>query len=147
LHAIAVVKKHTDHRVTIDGDESPGGVKPAVVGLIAGSLVGLLGGPMGVAFGAIVGFTGGLSYTTADGDSASAFLDEVARKVGPSASAVIAEIEDYTDPKVDDRLKTLGGTVFRKTRDILHSQARKQAAGLIVDENRRQKMADEESET
>jgi uncharacterized membrane protein len=40
VNAMAVVRRHADNRITVEGSEVPQGLKPVVVGLIAGSLVG-----------------------------------------------------------------------------------------------------------
>jgi uncharacterized membrane protein len=118
----------------------PLGVKPVVVGMIAGGLVGLLFGPMGAAVGGIIGFSGGIAHTAADGDSASAFLDEVARKIGPGTSAVIAELDGDVDRKLSDDLKELGGALFWTSREqILRTQKREQVGQIIADESRRRK--------
>ena len=142
LIAMAIVKRNADNRVTLEGSEMPQGVKPVVVGMIAGSLAGLLFGPMGAAVGGIIGVTGGISYTAADGDSASAFLDEVARNLGPGSSAVIAEFDGEVDQKLGDRLKELGATLFWTTREQIQSSLnREQLQELIADDSRRQKPA------
>lgn len=142
LNAVAIVKRHTDNRVTLDGSEMPQGMKPVVGGMIAGSLAGLLFGPMGAAVGGIIGVTGGLSYTAADGDSASAFLDKVARTIGPGTSAVIAEFDGEVDQKLGDQLKELGATLFWTTREQIQSSLnRNQVEELIADDRRRQKPA------
>jgi uncharacterized membrane protein len=140
LNAVAIVKRDADNRVTVEGSEMPLGVKPVVVGMIAGSLVGLLFGPMGAAVGGIIGVTGGISHTVADGDSASAFLDEVARRIGPGASAVIAELNGEVDQKLGDRLRELGGTLFWTSRkQILSALKTAQVEQIIADEKRRRK--------
>jgi uncharacterized membrane protein len=140
LDAMAIVKRHSDNRVTVEGTEMPLGVKPVIVGLIAGSLIGLLFGPIGAAMGGVIGVTGGISQTAGDGDRASAFLDEVAQRTGPNTSVLIAELNGEVDRKLGDRLTELGGTLFWTSREqILSSQKREQVGEIIADESRRRK--------
>jgi uncharacterized membrane protein len=95
---------------------------------------------MGAAVGGLVGFTGGISYMAADGDSASAFLDEVARRVGPGTTALLVELNGEVDQKLGDHLKELGGTVFWTTRQqIQRSLKETQVGQIIADESRRRK--------
>jgi uncharacterized membrane protein len=138
VNAMAVVRRHVDNRVTVEGNEIPQGVKPVFVGLIAGSLVGLLLGPMGAAVGGLVGFSGGISYMAADGDSASAFLDEVAGRIGPSTTALIVEFREEVDQNSRDRLKELGARLFWTTRqEIQRSMKETQLREIIADDRRR----------
>jgi uncharacterized membrane protein len=85
----------------------------AVGGTAIGSLIGLLGGPVGVVLGASSGaIIGALSDLYHAGVSAD-FLDEVANTLSPGKYALVADIsEEYVIP-LDTKMEELGGQVFR----------------------------------
>jgi uncharacterized membrane protein len=85
----------------------------AVGGTAIGSLIGLLGGPVGVVLGASSGaIIGAFSDLYRAGVSAD-FLDEAASTLSPGKYALVADIsEDYVVP-LDIRMEQLGGQVFR----------------------------------
>jgi uncharacterized membrane protein len=79
-----------------------------------GSLIGLLGGPAGLAIGATVGFTAGATVYLSNARISGDFIDDVTKVLLPNSIALVAEIEeDWTTP-VDTRMEALGGTVFRR---------------------------------
>ena len=79
-----------------------------------GSLIGLLGGPIGVGIGAA---TGSLAAITADLDNARVgadFVDEVSKQLTPGKFALVAEIDEEWTPWVNLRMEELGGVVYRR---------------------------------
>jgi uncharacterized membrane protein len=133
LYAKAVIARDASGKVTVKQSADMGPVGTAV-GLMTGSLLGLLGGPVGLAIGAGVGTYGGLLYDVAQLGVGEDYLDEVGKSLMPGKAAVVAEVwEDWTLP-VDNRMESLGGFVFRRTRtDILDDQYAKDVAGLEAD--------------
>jgi uncharacterized membrane protein len=109
----AVVVKNPEGTIVVrqSDDRGPFGL---LVGTSLGALIGILGGPTGLAIGATAGLlTGGaldLNYARVGED----FIDDVAKALMPNKAAVVAEIEeDSTDP-VDTCMEAIGGTVFRR---------------------------------
>lgn len=113
IYAGAVVLKHADGTVSVKqiNDEGPIGT---LGGTAVGSLIGLLGGPVGLALGAVGGMTVGALYDIDAARVGEDFIDDVSKALTPNKVAVVAEVdEDWTTP-VDDRMEKLGGTVFRR---------------------------------
>jgi len=69
LYASAVIAKDADGKVIVK-EAAERGPLGTGVGLVAGSLLGLLGGPVGAAFGAYTGSLGGVLYDLAKPGSA-----------------------------------------------------------------------------
>jgi uncharacterized membrane protein len=130
LYANAVIAKDASGKVIVKetADQGPLGTG---VGLITGSLIGLLGGPVGVALGAGAGTFGGMLYDFAKVGVGEDFIDEVAQNLQPGKVAVVAEVwEEWVMP-VDTRMEAAGGAVFRWAREeVLDSQIERDAAAL-----------------
>jgi len=130
LYASAVIAKDAGGKVTVkqEADQGPLGTG---VGLIAGSLIGLLGGPVGLALGAGAGTFGGMLYDFAKVGVGEDFLDEVGQNLKPGKVAVVAEVwEEWVMP-IDTRIEAAGGVVFRRARgEVLDSQIERDAAAL-----------------
>jgi uncharacterized membrane protein len=115
LYAEAVIVRNADGKAYLKQASDMGPVG-RVVGLLAGSLIGLFGGPLGVVVGAGVGLSGGFLYDMAHLGVGQDFLNGVGRSLKPGKAAVVAEVgEDWTLP-VDSEMESLGGVVFRRTR-------------------------------
>lgn len=115
LYATGVLSK--DEAGVIDikeqADEGPVGT---ALGALTGALVGLLGGPAGVATGTVAGgLTGSLLDLKKAGVNTE-FLDEVADRLIPGTTAVVADVEEIWTTPVDTRLHEQGGIVFRRHR-------------------------------
>jgi len=113
VYAGAVVLKHADGTVTVK-QVNDGGPIGTLGGTAVGSLIGVLGGPVGLAVGALGGMTVGALYDIDNARVGEDFVDDVSKALAPNKVALIAEIdEDWTTP-VDTRMEKLGGTVFRR---------------------------------
>lgn len=122
LYAAAVVAKDTDGKVTVKeaADEGPLGT---AVGMLSGTLVGILGaaagagpaGPvvaLGMSAGTLIGAMADLTDLGIDAD----FLDEVNAGLAPGNVAVVAEAYETWMTPIDSRMEALGGTVMRRYR-------------------------------
>jgi uncharacterized membrane protein len=112
LFVEAVVVKHADGTATIKhgDDEAPVG---ALTGAAGRGLLGLLGGPTGVAIGSMPGVSLGGLPDLDDERAGREFVDETVQLLTPNKVAVIAEIEeDWTTP-VDTIIEALGGVIVR----------------------------------
>jgi uncharacterized membrane protein len=133
LYASAVIAKSKAGNIDVKqaADEGPVGT---AVGLVTGSLIGILGGPAGVVVGASLGSLGGLLVDLDDSGVGAAFLDEVSKELGPGKSAVVAEIEESWTTPVDTRLHRLGGIVFRRLRsEVVEDQLVRESAAFEAD--------------
>ena len=83
-------------------------------GAVIGSLIGLFGGPVGLAIGAtsglVVGATADIARARLDQD----FVEEVRTSLAPGKAALVAEIEEDEPEAVDQRMGALGGAVLRR---------------------------------
>jgi uncharacterized membrane protein len=99
-----------------------------VAGTGVGALIGLLGGPAGVAVGSAAGVATGLlgdMYTASVDEE---FVTEVSTALTPGKWAVIAEVdEDWVTP-VDTRMEALGGVVHRTLKSAFEHEQWSQAA-------------------
>ena len=133
IHAQAVIKKNDDGTVTVkhEGDDFP--IK-TVGGTAIGALVGLLGGPIGFAIGAVGGTFVGRVWDMSRAGVNAEFLDDVSAKLTPGKWAIVSDVsEDWITP-VDTRMEALGGTVFRTAREnVEHEQDAKDVAAIKAD--------------
>jgi uncharacterized membrane protein len=108
VHGTAVVHRDALGNFQVDTKETHPALATAV-GVGVGALLGLLAGPAGAAAGA----AGGAAIGAATGGVAA----ETRFVLGAGQSAVIADVsEDWTSP-IDTRMRTLGGTVYRRAKD------------------------------
>ena len=114
LYAKAVIVRD-DGNVQVKQSSGLHPVGPAV-GLLAGCLIGLFGGPIGLTIGVGTGTIGGLLYDLAELGLSQDFLEEVGQSLKPGKAAVIAEVWEEWILPVDTRMEALGGVVFRRAR-------------------------------
>ena len=146
LYSGAVVAKDASGTVSVrEGGEVPEGT---FFGLLTGSLVDLLGGPIGVAVGASTGTMLGAAFDLTRAGIAGDFLEEVSEYLLPGKTAVIAEVDEDWQAPIDSGMEALGGQVFRHNRiDIEDAYDERQIAAyneeLIALEAERQKASAE----
>jgi len=118
INALTVIQKNTDGTVSTKRKtcEPP---FQTITGTALGSLIGLLGGPAGLAagtaIGALVGLAGELIYAGIDTD----FLSDVSEALTPGKLAVVADIDEEWVTPVDTRMEALGGSVYRAAKITL----------------------------
>ena len=115
LYSSAVMAKDKNGKVELRQAVDPGPVG-ASVGLLTGTLIGLLGGPAGLAIGASLGGLAGLIFDVNKSGVDVTFLDDVSRGLTNGKFAVLAEIKESWTTPVDTRVHKLGGIVFRRLR-------------------------------
>jgi uncharacterized membrane protein len=93
LYATAVIAKDASGTVSVKQSADPGPVGGAL-GMLTGSLLGLLAGPVGVAVGAWAGGLTGLLFDLARSGIGADFLDEVSQALTPGKVALLAEVEE-----------------------------------------------------
>lgn len=115
LYATAVLAKDAAGNVTVKRAAEAGGIGSAV-GMLSGSLVGLVAGPVGLVAGLGVGALGGLIYDLSRLGVDGEFLRDAAAALAPGRFAVLGEIgEEWVTP-LDARIEALHGTVLRRLR-------------------------------
>ncbi|NJO32121.1 MAG: DUF1269 domain-containing protein [Rhodospirillales bacterium] len=133
LYASAVIVKDSKGEISIKqaADEGPVG---AAVGLLAGGLVGILGGLAGWALGTTIGGFTGLLYDLDQSGIGTAFLDDVSKTLTAGKAAVLADVEESWTTPVDTRLHEHGGIVFRRLRsEVVEDQLVRESAAFDAD--------------
>jgi len=130
LYTTAVLVKDSSGAVSVkqSADQGPLGT---AVGMLTGSVTGLLAGeagaaaglalgglagPLGAAIGLSLGGLTGLIVDLSESGVNVDFVDEVSKALIPGKAAVVAEVEETWQTPVDTRLGKLGGLVFRRLR-------------------------------
>jgi uncharacterized membrane protein len=147
VYAGAIIKKNKDGTVSALDAREEWPIR-AVSGTAIGSLVGLLGGPVGVVIGASSGLMIGAFGDLYHSGVSAEFLDDVASTLSPGKYALVADIsEDYVVP-LDIRMEELGGEVFRtRKRYVEEDQLQSDIDEIDADIDRWEKeMADSRAE-
>jgi uncharacterized membrane protein len=130
LYATAVIVKDASGTVSVKQTADKGPVDTAL-GMLTGSVVGLLAGPVGVAVGASVGALTGLIVDLDRSGIDIGFLDEVSKALSLGKAAVLAEVEETWVTPVDTQLGQLGGLVFRRLRsEVVEDQLARETAAF-----------------
>lgn len=130
LNATAVIAKSADGALGLRqaAEQGPGST---ALGLITGSLIGLLAGPLGLALGATAGGLTGLLLDLRRAGMSEEFVQEVSEKLAPGKSAVLADMDETWTVPVDTRLEPLGAVVVRHLRaEVEEDQLNREAAQL-----------------
>jgi uncharacterized membrane protein len=133
LYATAVIRKDASGAVSVKqtADEGPVGT---ALGMLTGSLVGLLAGPVGVAAGFTAGGWAGLIFDLAHLGIDTDFLDEVSKALSPGKTAVLADVQETWTTPVDTRLGKLDGLVFRRLRsEVVEDQLARESAAFATE--------------
>lgn len=133
LYSSAVIAKDNAGKTEVRqaADTGPIGMS---VGLLTGSLIGILGGPAGMAIGASLGGLAGLVFDASKSGVDVTFLDDVSKTLTAGKVAILAEIEESWTAPVDTRLHKLGGMVFRRLRgEVVGDQLARESAALEGD--------------
>ncbi len=115
LYATAVIVKGASGTFSAKQVSGEGAIGVAL-GLLTGTLVGLLAGSVGVAARASAGGLVELVLNLAKIGIGIDFLDEVLRALTPGKAAVLAEVQEAWIIPVNKKLGELGGVVFRRQR-------------------------------
>jgi uncharacterized membrane protein len=114
LDRLAMIAIQADGALTMEHEEDD--FPPpsrTLAGTAAGGLIGLLAGPRGFAVGAgvggLIGLMGDVRTTRADKE----LLSDVAKTLAPGVFAIVVEASELIVNAVDERIRALGGAVFR----------------------------------
>ena len=113
LYASAVVLKHADGSVTVKNEDYAPPFA-SIAGTAFGSLIGVLGGPVGFGIGAASGFLIGGMFDVDNARVGEDYLDDVARALTPNKVALIAQVDEEWTTPLDTKMEAIGGTVFRR---------------------------------
>jgi uncharacterized membrane protein len=130
LYANAVINKDQNGQISIkDGaDQGPIGTG---VGLLTGSMIGLLAGPVGLAIGAATGAMAGMFYDVSDTDINETFIEDVSAALTNGKTAIVCEIDETWTVPVDTKIQALDGLVFRRLRyEVEEEQLNREAEAI-----------------
>jgi len=133
VHASRVVTKDPDGTITpIKTYEAlPEGTMGATA---VGSLIGMFGGPVGLAVGAASGFVIGATTDLARARVANDFVGDVEQMLRPGRSAVVAAIDEESGDPVNARMTACGGSVLRRDlSDVWDSEYEQDVAAIETD--------------
>ena len=113
VHESWVLTKDADGSVNIvkTEDTLP---ESTMGGTVVGGLIGLFGGPAGVAIGAASGMALGATADVARAHLGRDFIAEVTRALAPGRIALVAEVDEESTEPLDERMKALDGQMFRR---------------------------------
>jgi uncharacterized membrane protein len=115
LYGWAVIAKDKTGKVSVRQAPEEGGASlGAALGLLTGKLLELLRGPAGLAMGASLPGLTGFLFDLDMSRLGPKFLDEVAQALTPGKAAVLAEVDESSTTRIDERLRKHGGVVFRR---------------------------------
>jgi uncharacterized membrane protein len=121
IHALSVIQKNADGTVSLKRTEDDFPIR-TIGGTAIGSLIGLLGGPVGLGIGAATGTTVGMLGDLYAAGVNVDFVNEVSGRLAPEKFAVVAEVsEEWTTP-VDTRMEAMGGVVSRTWREYFEEE-------------------------
>lgn len=133
LYASAVIVKDKTGKMNVKQEADDGPVGTAV-GLLTGSLIGILGGLAGLAVGASLGGLTGFLLDLDQSGIGATFLDDVSKALTPGKAAVVAEVEESWTTPVDTRVHKLDGIVFRRLRsEVVEDQLVRESVAFEAD--------------
>jgi uncharacterized membrane protein len=118
--AVCVVKKDADGTVSTKQVSEEFPIR-TLAGTALGSVVGVLGGPVGLAAGAIVGTWAGIFGDLYSAGVDAEFVSDVSAALTPGKCAVLAEVEEEWVTPLDTRMEALGGIVYRSLKSTVQA--------------------------
>ena len=129
LYATAVINKDQKGQLRIKDSADQGPIGTGV-GLLTGSLIGLLAGPVGLAIGAATGAMAGMIYDVSDSDVTETFIDDISAALTNGKTAVVCEIDETWTVPVDTKLGALDGLFRRLRYEVEEEQLNREAEAI-----------------
>jgi len=90
------------------------GASKTFAGMAFGSLIGLLGGPAGLAVGAFAGSMTGLLLDMTNASVNAEFIDDVSDAMKPNSVTLLAEMDEDKTMPLDTKMEACNGLLFRR---------------------------------
>jgi uncharacterized membrane protein len=132
-YAAQVIRKDADGKVSAKQTEGNFPLQTAK-GLWGGSLLGLLGGPVGLGIGAAVGASAGALGDLNIADLNADFVQDVSSVLTPGKVALVVDADEEWVTPVDTRMEALGGIVFRTGRSNFEADHRAREVEMLKGE-------------
>ena len=116
-----MIRKKTNGENEILKEDSSEGWR-TLAGMGVGSLLGLLGGPIGFVFGLYTGTAVGAMAEVSHLDFAEDFVAKVENKMQAGTTSIIAEVDEDSEVFIDSYLKPLGAVITRSDVDFEFDQ-------------------------
>jgi uncharacterized membrane protein len=117
LDGAAVVLRNEDGQIETKEEIGDSEFAGTATGGIVGLIVGVLGGPLGILIGGYTGLLVGSLFDMDETDHTESALSEIARSVRPGRPALIAAATEQSPEVLDAAMKTLDGTIVRRSLD------------------------------
>ncbi len=117
IYGKAIVRTLEDGKHEILEENSTNGWR-TVTGMAVGSLLGILGGPVGIAVGLFTGSAIGLISDVGRQSFDENFVRKVEKRMPAGTVSIIAEIDEDSDIFVDNALKPFGAEIKRSDIDF-----------------------------
>ena len=122
LTAAAVVVRSADGRIETKDQAGDTDLEGTATGGIIGLIIGILGGPFGVLLGGAAGLLIGSLYDIDESDATESALGDISRSVPAGHTALLAEADEPSPEVIDNAMKSLGGTVLRRSLDDVQAE-------------------------
>jgi uncharacterized membrane protein len=112
IYDLIMVRKKSDGDIEILKQDDSEGWR-TIAGMGIGSLLGLLGGPVGLVIGLYTGTAIGAIADAGYYDLADEFMRKIKEKIAVGTTTIIAEIDEQSEVFLDNYLKPMGGVITR----------------------------------
>ena len=120
--AASIVTRDKQGRLNAPEEGDVVGGAATLGGSLIGLMIGVIGGPIGMLFGWTGGLLVGGAFDIRRADQSDSVLGEISRYIPVGGTAVIAELNEYAVEVVDKLMTELGGTVYRRSADVVLSE-------------------------
>ena len=122
LAAAAVVVRTDDGRIETKDQVGDDSLVGTTTGGLIGLVIGILGGPFGVLLGGATGLLVGSLYDIDESDATESALGDISGSVRAGHTALLAEADEPSPEVIDNAMKSLGGTVLRRSLDDVQAE-------------------------
>jgi len=123
VYAESVIHKTKDGKISLKEAEAGFPIR-TVTGTALGSLIGLLGGPLGFWIATTVGATTGIIADLYVAGVDEDFLADASAALKPGKFAVVADVSEEWVTPVDTKMEAIGGVVLRTMRQHFEEERR-----------------------
>jgi uncharacterized membrane protein len=113
IKAATVLRREADGRLTVKSQVDNDPFAGVATGGLMGALLGVIAGPLGMLLGGSTGMLVGSLFDIDEGEATVSVLGEIATRVEPTRTVVLAEVVEQSPEVIDMATHRLGGRVVR----------------------------------
>jgi uncharacterized membrane protein len=113
IYNYALIRKTGDNQFDLIQHEGPDTATLPAIGIIGGSMIGLIGGPIGVGIGMLTGILVGSADEEDSLDFSDEVLDRAKDKLLPGELAIVLDVEEDNDFFVNSYMDPFKGVLIR----------------------------------